>query len=1330
MDLLMLQNFPANTSAGNPGQAGSPGRGGAGGPGGRGGSSHTYTTSSTDSQGKSTSTSHTVPGGSDGPSGASGRDGQRGRDGVSGRDAVFTNTVDGQQYPWRYVAHVRNNPYQFVDTTTMDDVWEPFEQASLTYTVTNVGPMPTPAVQNLVCSVHENNWIKNTTKVPVVDKYVPTGQQTALQQPICFELADAPEPAPNVIFRDSTEAHWAVAVERVNKYFTAAELGAPHTITIEHPIRASRLHGAATIARTEVAPLVVCAHNVSRIKAWGSGEGRVVRVSLCIVTDENTMAPSVNDGVACIVDNNDNVLPYVDVPIARILPNQNLVPSCFVKFSPAAAEYSKVTVGVQLFVGHVRNFMCERRIQRMSRTVQLAEYYTARPGATMCFVTNHSTSMEAFNAWCNFAGQTGRKHVVYNATIHDGISLEQKFGGSSLARDVRGGTIIISNEDPGFLSSVSTERSLKKEHAFDTVSAREVSSAMREHQIGICVVGKFPNPRHKLMPVDTQTTPIPELARAGKLGRLKKYIAGCFPSGDNDWIARITNIAGRPLSRNMEREAEEKKQMAEVAKQQRQHAKAAAAAASAPSAAAAAAGYQSTDGSAAPAAVAYYAPPVADAYVMQQASMASNSSPSAARLSIARAEGDAELSSQAPAKSAAPLPVNPPSVSNAEVLTVLHNLSPAAAESSADVAPPLPVAQVDQQQPLPESPPAVSDPPEAEPAPKEPQSPSGSPAADPTAVPAPPVPANSTSRLAPAAVVEHLGYGVVNYPAVHEQLCKRGYDSALAWQLLYGSALCNGGGEEVSNENIDRPSEWKEVLLRFLNWHFPVDSAVVDAVLADVKDDINKKSALMAELEQRFGLAPVFSNCFEYVSSRVAPAELRAGEKAARKVLAPAADNLYDRVAEAMPRWRFCIVYMLAPHVTAPAARLASFTLKSFPGITFAPLKGDGIIPPSMCVGRLFVRRSVNRNASAALQHIPLPAGSGKVDAQFIASRQVLYGSLKATPLWRRLEMMADDTQINSMPDMFGALVASVLSDLAEEQVALRRHNFSWPIKQSEVICHASLLCCFAVAAVDVASLQSASSAAFRTVAAKVTLLANKMVGWEDKIMICRRGRFLTDATLAVLAPVLSKLPEASNTEPSRTELEQLTPSQLVGLYTSGRWFDPSLVRGMSNWELEARVVSSTVMDEIRAREEPPVILVGKNELNSARERAGMLHKLGGDFNADGEVDAQTTRTAQAARTLWLRCPLRHEVGVVPLAELQQLARSGVVCGCGICGDQVIFDPAAITASGWPAGYVISPPRRCSSCPGGGWWVCALCQLLATQKQWCPQIEGADAAQV
>ena len=412
-------------------------------------------------------------------------------------------------YPWRYVAHVGNN-FKLFDDTTSDTIFEPGEDCSCDYTVTNAGPMPTPRDQRLIASIFPNEWVLHPTFSDVVQRYFPQGATSNISERIRFALRDIDEVPPNVVFTSSTTIAWSVQVERVGKFFTADELGPAHTIPISYPVRLSKTHGPASIARCEDAPVTVCLHNLCQ-KVLGTSGGRVLRVFCSLVEDAESMKPlDPSSNIAFLLDRTGAPIPNLDVVVDALPAGRNLIPELFVKFGPGAKDYSRATLGIQLFLGHVHNFSQERRIQRVSLDLQLVEYYDPKPNANLLIVTTHRTTRDAFLEWNRFGVRGNYVSNFWNASIHDGITMEQIVNGSTLSRDLAGGTICVENNDPQFLSTLRTEHNDQTETAFDTVSCREVACAMRDRGIGYAVLGDKPNYRDKLMPTDGTLVPIPD----------------------------------------------------------------------------------------------------------------------------------------------------------------------------------------------------------------------------------------------------------------------------------------------------------------------------------------------------------------------------------------------------------------------------------------------------------------------------------------------------------------------------------------------------------------------------------------------------------------------------------------------------------------------------------------------------------------------------------------------------------------------------------------------------------------------------------------------------
>ena len=515
MDLFMLCNR-CNVNGGNKGIGGQGGCGGSGGPGGQGGSSYSWseTTYHRNSQGnqQSSTTYHSNSGGCQGPSGSPGYSGKKGNDAKTGRNGTFKEVVrydtgSSVEYDWRYVARVLSHRLQ--DCTTDDGIFEPGEHCKLWYAVQNTGPMPTPKVQRLFCSFFATEWLLKPTTSFVSRQLITTGQQADLNVPIEFDIKYFLEPAPNVVFKVVSYMKWSVHVERVRKWFTETELGPGHNVTIQFPVRCSPTHGPATITLDEEAPIVDCCYNLCN-KALGKAQGRVQRIRLELVKDDVHMVPLLDPNFCTMVDTAGTPLSHWEDAVETHPARTNRFESMLFRFGHAAKEYTRAVVGVQLFLGDVHDFMRERRIQRMSVEIQLAAYYAAKKDSKMLVVTNHETSYDAFTAWKGVGPRLRQDPNFWNATLHDGLTMEQKVNGSCLQNDFQnGGVVVVENNNPKFLSALRTERNKDNEFVFDTLSGREVSHALRDRNIGFAVLGRHVDYRWKLLPAGLDCVVIP-----------------------------------------------------------------------------------------------------------------------------------------------------------------------------------------------------------------------------------------------------------------------------------------------------------------------------------------------------------------------------------------------------------------------------------------------------------------------------------------------------------------------------------------------------------------------------------------------------------------------------------------------------------------------------------------------------------------------------------------------------------------------------------------------------------------------------------------------------
>lgn len=516
MDLCMYLEQIPNVSGGKKGIGGNGGARGPGGHGGSGGSGCSWTTTSsyTDSYGNTQYTTHyhSRPGASDGPDGNPGEPGTKGGDGDDGTNGSFKHVIHWKgngttEYDWRYKAKVHSQA--FADVTTKDGIFEPGEDCTLRYSVRNYGPMPTPKVQDIFTSVFTTQWIYGMTTTKLAQKFVSSGNTTDMDKDIEFKLKNTDEPPPNVRFVAHTTADWDVLVDRVRKHFPKSELGEGNVLTLQFPAKISRFHGAAVISRSEESPLIGALHNLCR-RALGHDAGRVLRVRFTIVKDENSMTPLNEPNNATLVDVRGNAIPHWDIPVNSLASKTNLIPGALLRFGNESKQYSKVTLGAELFLGKVDSFMVERRIQRMSIAVQLAAYYKPGDGKKdFLIVTSHSTSRESFLRWQSFAQDRGLTTNFWNATMHDGINLSQEVNGGRLMDDCAHRTVIIENTSTAFLTVTSNARTDEMKYSADTLSQSETAKALRDQGMGFLIIGKVPKLRAKLMPTDLAQTAIP-----------------------------------------------------------------------------------------------------------------------------------------------------------------------------------------------------------------------------------------------------------------------------------------------------------------------------------------------------------------------------------------------------------------------------------------------------------------------------------------------------------------------------------------------------------------------------------------------------------------------------------------------------------------------------------------------------------------------------------------------------------------------------------------------------------------------------------------------------
>ena len=85
--------------------------------------------------------------------------------------------------------------------------------------------MPTPKVQDIMCSFEATPWLLKPTKCPLKVKFLGVAKQCTLTDPIEYYVTEIAEPLPNTYFYQTTIMVWSIYVVRVNIFFTPQSAG-------------------------------------------------------------------------------------------------------------------------------------------------------------------------------------------------------------------------------------------------------------------------------------------------------------------------------------------------------------------------------------------------------------------------------------------------------------------------------------------------------------------------------------------------------------------------------------------------------------------------------------------------------------------------------------------------------------------------------------------------------------------------------------------------------------------------------------------------------------------------------------------------------------------------------------------------------------------------------------------------------------------------------------------------------------------------------------------------------------------------------------------------
>jgi len=413
----------------------------------------------------------------------------------------------------------------------------------------------------------------------------------------------------------------------------------------------------------------------------------------------------------------------------------------------------------------------------------------------------------------------------------------------------------------------------------------------------------------------------------------------------------------------------------------------------------------------------------------------------------------------------------------------------------------------------------------------------------------------------------------------------------------------------------------------------------------------------------------------------------------AKELLAEAANEFYEEVAQIKPQWKFSVVYDVVPHVAAAAPASVSVCGVT---VTQTPVNQRPFMAKCL-IGRLSIARAGNRNGSS-LSQFTLPKDA-KVTPELISSEPMLFTVLKAERFANKLEK-SRDLRFLEFGMNYNALRAAIISDLTEEQASIRRFQWSGPIPEPTLLEHVPNFCAFVGYAFTMSASGEFAGNNIKLaveVGTRMHVLLKRWMRWHDRIMIGRRTRVLTSLCTSILEKMLArhKPDQLQRTTMLDEEFKKFKEKGLEELIADCRNGVMSCAAS-NNTELRFRGMARGTVQRIVANEKPPHVVVDRWAMNTIRDRRLILHKLRCDFNAVGKVKEKTTREEQHNRLDFLGCMAGH-----PLIE----------CPAGIAGLTCRICDEPVSKMG---------AKQCAPC---GWVVCFDCFYFGNIARWQPRIE-------
>jgi hypothetical protein len=397
---------------------------------------------------------------------------------------VVTGDVD--EFPSLYKYHL-TKVSPFYSTTGIAEPGQTMHVCS--FELTNVGGMPTPAVE-LIVGMQGNSYLLLEDKrctwsvrhriqskgLLGVDQPLPFKIVTGLKAPLLTETLYVP-----------TELKMWAKFPRTNVEFAEFQRD-KIPVAIMHPIEISLVAGSrATVFDCHV-PVTITVRNKTRVGFGAAAPyGRLVRVTVEVTgADEHTWHTNdtgLGTGMTAF-----SLGQEVFYDIDYIAPRSELVIAGTISISPNGAKlYDQIRIGYSLSLGDVENPLAVNDlevIQAKTHTLSVGEYCQPIASTDCMLIVSGSTTAEEVESWRASFKNIGYTMCVFNVSLYHGASY--KFPSFNICAELSGRIVVILNNP--FCRDDNTELLNKVFYPLDYLEQSEMFEAARRHGVRTYVI--------------------------------------------------------------------------------------------------------------------------------------------------------------------------------------------------------------------------------------------------------------------------------------------------------------------------------------------------------------------------------------------------------------------------------------------------------------------------------------------------------------------------------------------------------------------------------------------------------------------------------------------------------------------------------------------------------------------------------------------------------------------------------------------------------------------------------------------------------------------------